>query len=352
MTADWWGLRGEALQLQGDFREAYTSYRRAHARLTAAGDSWRLAEITLRLGDTARQLERFKEALRWYAAAKKYANAASSLRLALDASTGEGMALRGLGRYPDALRAFSTLLATYRRRRDREGAAYILWAMGSTARFAGRLASAARHLRAAAAAYGKLGDASGLAYARCGWGGTLRMMGYAEQSRRLYAQAYGTFQREGDRFGMAYSSCGQGNGFRMSGHLSKALPFMARAERGYRALRLHGPLGFVLWSRAQLLIERGDWLAAKRQLTQARTAFEKSNDPRGLVYVALGVAELARAQGKSFKPAFRRAGIAARRLHLSLEETHARVRSGEASISAYRSLGVSIRDFSRYRSLP
>ena len=336
----------------GDFRRAHDSFLRGFHYLTSGIDRWRLSEIALRLGDTSRQLEDFAGALRWYAAAQRHALSIKSIRLDLDAATGRAMALRGLGRYGHALKIFNQLLRSYRRRRDNEGAAYILWAMGTTERFSGRLAPACRHLRDAVTAYEKRNDASGLAYARCGWGGTLRMMGFADASRQQYALAYRTFRRENDRFGMAYASCGQANGLRMAGHLAEALPFMNRAERGYRALRLSGPLAFVLWSRAQLFIERGNWSAASRELREADRAFRSSRDPRGLVYVALGRAELARARGLDSQAAYLRAAKAAGQLHLLLEKTHARVRAGLAPISLYRPLGVSIKDFSQYRSLP
>jgi len=352
LHAEWCELHGEALQQAGDFRSAHASYRQAHRRLKSSTDRWRRAEISLRLGDTARQIEAFADAIRWYTAAEGHARAVTSQRLALDAATGKAMALRGQGRYADALRLFTTLLSTYRRRRDLEGAAYILWAMGTTERFAGRIGRAHVHLRDAVNIYEKLKDASGLAYARCGWGGTLRMMGHADQSRRLYALAHGTFRLEGDRFGMAYSSCGQANGFRMGGHLSRALPFMVRAEQGYRALQLKGPLGFVLWSRAQLFIELGRWREAKEQLGLAEKAFRSAKDPRGLVYVALGKAELARAQGRPSAAVFHRVAVTARRLGLALEETHARVRSGASPMANYRRLGVSVREYSRYQSIP
>lgn len=352
LRSEWLETRARASQLVGDFRRAHADYARAWRLISRANDPWRLAEVSLRLGDTARQLEMFHAAMTWYDRAAKQATAAGNRRLSLDALSGHAMSLRGLGRYDAALKLFARLLRAYRDGRDREGAAYALWAMGTTERFAGRLAGANRHLAAAVQAYKKLGEGSGLAYAWCGWGGTLRMMGYAKRSGSLYAMAYRSFRRDNDRFGMAYASCGQGNARRMAGQLAAALPFMARAERGYRALKLHGPLGFVLWSRAQLLIERNRCVEAARQLTAAEASFRAARDPRGLVYVSLGWAELAKARGLPAAGLYRKAAREARNLGLTLEETHARVRSGTAQPSVYGALGVSLAHFSTYRSLP
>ena len=263
------------------------------------------------------------------------------------------MAWRGLGRYATAIAAFSKLLPVYRRRNDREGEAFVLWAMGTTERFAGCLADADRHLKSAVRLYERLGDASGLAYARCGWGGTLRMRGDAARSRALYARGFRYFRRAGDRFGMAYASCGQGNAWRMLGRLSVAVPFMKRAEEFYRQLRLPGPLGFVLWSRAMLETERRAWSHATRFLAAAEAEFRRAKDPRGLVYVTLGKGELARARQKdSSLQYYRRADRQAGRLGLFFEQAHARVREGRADVSIYRRFGVSISLFSRFRSLP
>lgn len=345
-------LIGQAHQQAGDFRASHAAYQAAWDQLSRTSDSWRLSEIALHLADMCRQREAFREALRWYGVAKQCAERSKNSRLLLDAASGTAMAWRGLGRYATSLSAFSTLLSAYRRLKDQEGEAYVLWAMGTTERFAGRLAAADRHLAEAVRLYIRLRDASGLAYARCGWGGTLRMKGEAARSRALYAQGYRYFSKVGDRFGMAYASCGQGNALRMLGRLSDALPFMKRAERHYRRLRLAGPLGFVLWSRAMLETERSAWNEATRFLSEAEAAFQRAGDPRGLVYVILGRGELARARQKPAFLYYQRAANRARRLGLLFEEAHARVRLGEAAPSIYRRFGVSISFFSRYRSLP
>ena len=352
LRAERFELLGQAYQQGGDFRNGYRAFLSAWRALSKSEDSWRVADTALRLGDMCRQQEKFREAIRWYATAEARAKHPKSDRIRLDATCGRAMAFRGLGLYRTALPIFSRLLRGYRRRRDKEGEAYILWAMGTTERFAGRLSDADRHLEMAVRLYARLGDASGLAYARCGWGGTLRMMGYASRSRRLYALGFRTFRQTGDRFGLAYSSCGQGNALRMMGRLSAARLFMKRAEKNYRALRLPGPLGFVLWSRAMLEAECHSWREASTKLRGAESQFRRVRDLRGLVYVLLGKGELARAQGKPSSTVFDQAARAARRLGLPFEESHARVRSAKASGAIYRRFGVSIPLFSRYRSFP
>jgi tetratricopeptide (TPR) repeat protein len=352
IQAERFDLLGQAAQQTGNFRDAHRYLKRAYRLARWGADSWRMAYVSLRLGDVSRQIEMFHDAIRWYRVAEQLSVKLKRNRIRLDAMSGRAMALRGLGKYADALKTFSWLLASYRKEQDAEGMAYVLWAMGTTERFAGNFSKARQFLEEAVRRYKKIDDKSGLAYARCGLGGTFRMMGLADKSRRLYAEAFRIFRREKDEFGMCYSSCGQGNGWRMKNQFNRALPFMQRAERGYRKLKLFGPLGFVLWSRAQLRISQKNFRLAEADLKESEVAFRKSKDPRGLVYVELGKGDLARARNFSSRSFYQRVARSARRLGLSFELTHARVRLNLAKPSAYSANGVAIRDFLQYRSFP
>ena len=351
-AGEWWDLVGRCHQESGRFREARQAYRKAERSFVRATDRGAIGEVRLRLGDVSRQLELFHDATRWYRFAETGVDSKLHHQIVSDARLGRAMALRGLGRYPAALTLFRALLRSYQRRGDLSGRAYALWAMGTTQRFAGDLRGASKNLAAAISVYTRLKDDRSLAYARCGLGGTLRMLGRPAQSRSLYALGNRFFVKTGDSFGVSYASCGQGNALRLEGQLSAALPFMNRAIRGYRRLRLHGPLGFVLWSRAQVRIISGKWSAAARDLSASERVFRRANDPRGLAYVELGRGELLRAQGKDAGRAYRAARRMASRLGLKLEVLHARFRLGEVSSQAYARSGVRIPAYLQFTTLP
>ncbi|MCG3205167.1 MAG: hypothetical protein KCHDKBKB_01886 [Elusimicrobia bacterium] len=202
------------------------------------------------------------------------------------------MCIRGLGKYQQALSLLKKCLSAYKKSKDIEGEAYVLWALGTTHRFACQFAQAEKQLRLSVEKYSLLKDPSGLAYARAGLGGTLRMRGKPQESFHLYQKASQFFSQAKDHFGIAYSSCGQGNALRMMGFSDKALPYMNKAIRIYKALRLRGPLGFVLWSRSQAFLALKKRDQAQRDLQEARRQFLLVKDRRGLKYCVLGHRQL------------------------------------------------------------
>lgn len=284
-------------------------------------------QSALRLGDVSRQLEDFKSALYWYRVAKRIARSKQLISEFTDAKLGEAMCARGLEEFSDAIRLLKECSKSYFRTRDVEGFAYVLWALGTTQRFAGVFTSAEKNLRLSIKLYQHMGDPSGLAYARCGLGGTLRMLGRHRESFSLYRKANIFFRRVKDRFGEAYSNCGQGNALRMLEKVKSALSFMEKAESIYRQLGQKGPLGFVLWSRAQADIYLGDLSAAKKRIEKSRQIFKSVRDPRGLVYCDLGDGQWRVAAGDHRSMIFfRRALKASIRQKLPFEALHARRR--------------------------
>lgn len=351
--AEYHDLLGTALQTLGFFQPAFRSLERAFFFYRKAGDKFGQRSVAHRLGDVERQLEKFSSALTWYERARRGTSARDSQNI--DARMGTALALRGLGRYDDAIRLFQNLFHSYRSLKDTAGMAYALWAMGTTQRFAGHLVAAEKNLRKSISLYEKCGDVEGLSYARCGLGGTLRMRGKPNESEKLYAAANGYFVRSGDQFGTAYSFCGRSNALRMQGKLSASLPFMKKAEAIYRRLGQKGPLAFVLWSRSQLEGEKGRFATAKKALSEATRLFSSVQDPRGLLYCLLGRAELARRQNddRTSRKIFGQAAKTARRLKLFYEEAHALQRLGNPrAASLYRRAGIEMAGFRRYNALP
>lgn len=314
----------ERYQQSGHFKKAYTSFLLAYKR---SNDP----ELCLKLGDISRQLENFSEAKTWY---KKVSHMT-------DAQMGLAMTHRGLFEYSKAIAVFKRCARRYKKSKDLEGQAYVLWAMGTTFRFMGKFLDAEKKLRAAIKIYMRLKDLDGLAYARCGLGGTYRMRGLAQESGRLYKEGNEFFKKVGDKFGLAYSHCGQGNALRMQGKYKEGMVNMKKAISLYRALKQKGPLAYVLWSLAQAEVKLGKNPHAKKNLSEAEKIFKQVKDKRGLVYVYLG-------QGK-----YRQALASAKKLKLPFETLHARYfLEGEKVCPMYKKLGVSYSNFMEYKTLP
>jgi tetratricopeptide (TPR) repeat protein len=328
------------------FLAAYTAYLKQRDKAEAA-------RCACHLGDVHRQLEKFNQARRWYALVSKLNPVDKTL--VLDARLGDAMALRGLERFDEAIVSLQKCRKAYDATGDTEAFAFILWAIGTTERFRGNIAAAEQHLTESINFYKSSDNPSGLAYAWAGLGGTLRMKGWPEDSGALYAHANQTFEKLGDQFGQAYTCCGQGNALRMQGNLEGALPFMNRAISLYKKLGMKGPLGFVLWSRGQLEILQGQFAAARADINACARLFHAVRDERGQVYAALGLGELARAQGQANASNFYRAALKkARRLKLALEILHARrgLEPKKLFRREYAKLGVDTPSFLQYRSLP
>ncbi|MFN0117401.1 MAG: tetratricopeptide repeat protein [Elusimicrobiota bacterium] len=349
-------LKLELSQIQGDFFKAIKYGKKALSLIKKFKDEQNYAQVLLKLGDNHRQIEKFFLAIKYY---RRVISLNARLktpifkRYCVDAYLGEGMCLRGLGKWDDAQKLFKICLKYYEKNKDFEGQAYTLWAIGTTFRFSGQIAFAEYFLKKSLIFYKKIKDDNGLAYARCGLGGTFRMKGFPQESLALYSQAYRYFQSQHDEFGLAYSSCGQGNAFRMMGNLNRAVSCMNRAIKKYSFLNQTGPLAFVLWSRAQLNISRKFFLQARKDLKKSEVLFKKCSDKRGLVYCLLGFGELNLNKNFSSIHYFKKAFNQSKKLKLQLEAGHAASRFNKnISQKIYSSCGVSVKSYFHYKGFP
>ena len=314
-------------------------------------------DVLLKLGDVFRQTEALKSARQAYRAAlvltKKIAASKNILQKYQDALMGEALCLRGRGHFLEALTKFESCLANYKITNDTAGKSYVLWAMGTTERFAGQFQKAKFHLKKSLTLYIKQHDDNGTAYALCGLGGTYRMIGSPQDSLVCYRRANAIFKKSNDRFGLAYSFCGQSNALRMQNKITQALPFMKRAERLYRSLKLKSPLGFVLWSQSQAYAFLKQWNLAHRTLRESTSLFRLSHDKRGLLYSALGRAEILFHQNDlNYQRDYKEASVLAARLNLPFEKSHAlRILKPKQATKLYRRCVV-CSGFFLYRTLP
>lgn len=355
---EYFELATAVYQNLGMFHSAIRAARELVSVQRSSRDRYGLAIALLQLGDILRQCEMFSESSKKYSeggrVAKSLLGNDAAKRLPADSMIGIALCHRAMGRYRQCLHLLNQALTAAHKRRDRDASSYLCWAIGTTHRFAGNLRPAEKYLRQSLMEYQRLGDVSGVAYARAGLGGTLRMRGLAHESGILYRQAHKTFRHLNDLFGVAYTWCGQSNAARLRHQFPKALGLMNRAANLYMTLGQKGPLGFVLWSRAQLLAETGKADAALRDLKRAKRLFSNVKDHRGLVYVALGFGEVYR----RLKPTLARSYFAtahrrARQLSLPLERAHAERRLYDRFPEAlYAKTGVDLSRFQRYTALP
>lgn len=358
--AEYFSLKGVALQQTGRYAAAIGAFEKAARRFDANRNDYDFQHTCLTLGDLERQREQYREAARWYDRALRRAvrcqsRSADAVIVARDGAIGKALCSRGLGRYTAAEERLRDLVVAYRRAKDREGEAYALWALGTTQRFRGRLVESEKSLRRSVTLYRRQRDASGLAYALCGLGGALRMRGHALESGRLYAAAERTFRRHGDDFGRAYALCGQANSARMTNALEKARAGFTRAAAIYGRLGQKGPLGFVMWSTAQTHLAAQRPAAAARALSKSETLFAQVSDRRGRVYIHLGWGDWHRLHGNDAKATafYRQALRGAKRLGLLLETVHAARRLSTADPwPLYARCGVAVPRFRRYAFLP
>jgi len=358
--AEYYERLGTTFQLLGVYTKARNAFQWGAKTYARLGDRFGELDLSIRLGDVERQLENFEDAIRRYRHSQRLWNQLKKIRkslpreLFLDAECGKVLCLRALGRFEEVSFRLRALIKLYKNRGDKQGLAYLYWALGTTQRFMGHLHEAPRNLQKSILLYKQSSDISGLAYSFCGLGGIFRMIGEARMSGDLYRKANGIFKKMGDQFGLAYSFCGQGNAERMKGFYAPSIKFFSKAIAIYQQQKLSGPLGFVLWSRAQSEMMLGLRKKARKNILEAGRLFRAVRDERGLVYYELGMGEYFRAIGsKRGRPYYKRAFKSAQKLGLALEVIHAKRGLMLPDVPQdYRRLGINTANFKTYATLP
>lgn len=286
--------RKKALQLQqrSRFFAAYRLWR----KMLSPSNAKTPPENWLSFADAARLAGFFPEACRAYEKACRILWKKNPQK-AFDAKVGKALALRGAGRYLEALSLLHPALRFYRKQGDREGEAFSLWAFGGCLRLAGRFTQAFRHLKTALTFFRKEGDETALGFVHCALGGIERMRGFASRSRKHYEKALAYFQKENERFGTAYAYCGLGNAARRLGQFEKGLRFFKRAERLYLRIQDRVSYAYTLWSLGTLWKMQYRLKKAEQCFHAAFRLFQETGDDRGSAYAAMGFAELAHLKG-------------------------------------------------------
>ncbi|OGR41455.1 MAG: hypothetical protein A2X35_10630 [Elusimicrobia bacterium GWA2_61_42] len=291
----WSLLNGEALRGLGLFGLALREY--AAARKAARGNEE--LELEARLSEA-----RCNRALGGDAAALACAKRALALSKKLDLYQNEAglewaLALRLVGRLPEAAGLLEGTLKTYRRSSDHAGAAFVLWALGGLYRLQGRYQAGINAFEESLKAAHKAGDEAAAGYALFGLGGILRVAGFMGRALDCYVRARKSFAATDDAFAKAYAECGTANVLRQLGRLEEAYAGYTRAHKLYSGLSDWADLGFVEWGMGEIKKKNGNFGEALKHYLKAGKLFKGRSEPRGEALTMLSLGTLYYLKGET-----------------------------------------------------
>ena len=286
-------LKGEALRGLGLFGEALKEY--ASARKAAKGE--RELELEALLGEARcnRALGNEKSALG--SAAKALALSKRTGFHSEDAELEWALALRLVGRLPEAAKLLERLLKGYKKAGDRTGAAFALWSLGGLYRLQGRYAEGIAAFEGSLKFARLDEDEAASGYALFGLGGLLRVAGFMGRALDCYVRARKLFAGTDDAFAKAYAECGTSNVLRQLGRLEDAYAGYVRAHKLYSALSDWADLGFVEWGMGEIKKKNGDFTSALAHYKKAAALFKGRSEPRGEALTLLALSSLYYLQG-------------------------------------------------------
>ena len=286
--ARWLLMKGEALRGLGLFGEALKEY--AAARKASKGD-WELElEALLSEARCNRALGNDKAAVE---SAKKALELSKKLEIYVsDAELEWALALRLVGRLPEAARLLEKLLKGYKKAGDWSGAAFALWALGGLYRLQGRYAEGIDAFEESLKCANRDKDEAASGYALFGLGGLLRVAGFMGRALDCYVRARKLFAVTDDAFAKAYAECGTANVLRQLGRLEEAYAGYVRAHKLYSALSDCADLGFVEWGMGEIKKKNGNFSDALDHYRKAAGLFKGRSEPRGEALTLLSLATL------------------------------------------------------------
>jgi len=284
----WLLMKGEALRGLGLFGEALREY--SAARKASKGD-WEL-ELEALLSEA-----RCNRALGNEKAAMGTAEKALELSKKLDIYTAEAelewaLALRLVGRLPEAAKLLEKLLKSYKKAGDLAGAAFALWALGGLYRLQGRYAAGINAFEESLRWANKDKDEAASGYALFGLGGILRVAGFMGRALDCYVRARKLFAATDDAFAKAYAECGTANVLRQLGRLEEAYAGYTRAHKLYSRLSDWADLGFVEWGMGEIKKKNGNFTEALSHYRKAAELFKGRSEPRGEALTLLSLSAL------------------------------------------------------------
>ncbi|OGR75476.1 MAG: hypothetical protein A2X32_13250 [Elusimicrobia bacterium GWC2_64_44] len=286
--ARWLLLKGEALRGLGLFADALKEY--ALARKAAGRDGELVLEALLSEARCFRALGDEKGALSAASAARELAGKLEIYGQEADLEW--ALALRLVGRLPEAAKGLERLLKGYKKAGDHSGAAFVLWALGGLYRLQGRYADGIAAFEASLKAAGRDKDEPAAGYALFGLGGILRVAGFMGRALDCYVRARKLFAGTDDAFAKAYAECGTANVLRQLGRLDEAYAGYERAHKLYSSLSDWADLGFVEWGMGEINKRNGHFSDALKNYRKAASLFKGRSEPRGEALTLLSLANL------------------------------------------------------------
>lgn len=283
----------DALRGRARYRESISYFMKALRACSRTGNSMEEYYCLRSLGDLYRMTGHFERAMQMYESAVERAEGIGDSVMGADARIGRGLSLRALGVWPEALREIRAAKKVYREKRDLSGLAFAQWAEAGTLRIKGDIKGALRMFQEAHRLYRSLQDREGIGFALCGLGGASRVAGRAKRSLAFYTAANRVFAEIRDRFGQAYSLCGMANAYRMLRDYEKAFCFFSKATRLYRILGDTVSYAYTLWGIGTAHKMQSNYRKAREFFVRALNMFRRTKDPRGRIYCALGLEEIA-----------------------------------------------------------
>jgi tetratricopeptide (TPR) repeat protein/TolB-like protein len=259
-------LEAVASSTLGDYRRGQQAAAGAGARAAAIGARLLATDCQIqegwawmRLGEPARAVPLFEEALRTSEALGQRSGAARA-RMML------GRAASDQGDYAAAQLRFDEALASFRETGDQRNTASTLNDLGNLLYDRGRLDDARRYYEQSATIYREVGNTQGLAGSAGNIANILDNQGDLEGARRLHEEAIALFREAGDKGGVARSTFNLGLILAAQGRLDEAQrrfedALASHAERGYKR-----GVAFCKSSLGELALARGDLAAARSDL--------------------------------------------------------------------------------------
>ena len=354
--------KAEVLRDKAQYREALKVFKSALSISKRGGDVSGILDATLAIADISRMTGDFDWAINNYEEALEACEALGRTLTAADCMVGMGLSLRAIGMWKEALHFVSAARKTYRREKDKRGAAFSLWAEAGVHRVAGNIGKAITLFTEAKVCFASIGFNSGIAYALCGLGGTHRIAGKYGESLQYYRRANQMFGILKDKFGTAYSHCGIGNAYRMQKRYGDAMRHFRKAAQLYEEIGDIVSYSYTLWSIATACKMKRDFPQAKTFTSAALRNFKRTKDPRGVIYcdMLLGEMDFMRGRNAAAEKRLRLALLSAGKYGFSLEQCHAKTllallpgASGKAVPSAcYKRIGVNIHTISIPFNMP
>lgn len=307
-----------------------------------------ILDSTIAMADIYRMTGDFDRAVRNYEEALEACEALGNSLTAADCMVGIGLSLRAMGMWKRAVKFISGARGIYKKANDTRGIAFSLWAEAGALRVAGNIPKAIKKFSESRDVFTTAKDRTGLAYALCGLGGTHRISGKFVESLDYYKRANKDFRTLRDKFGTAYSHCGIGNAFRMLGNYKDALKHFHMATVLYKEIGDIVSYSYTLWSLANVYKMKMDFGNARIYTEEALKNFQRTKDPRGIIYCDLTIGEIEAMKGRSSLAEKRIVSAlnSAERHNFRLEKCHALVLLGHikgktSSIaSCYKKIGV------------